>query len=212
MFSLGPCLCLCLCINPRVLPPGHPQPQGSPQHVRPSASSFLGGGAGMFFLSFPLPNTPIFLSATRQHGQGRRLRVRYLPRELLSTRRAAERGAGGQHGSLKCCLSLRALSLRGRGRCGRAGGSKAPWTGPDATLIHRGLKMNRFGQAAHPPCCVITFPRSLIWLRPVIMRVLSNRLEARPRKIPSGDAIGQNNSTCFPLNKSIMLGRSLARP
>lgn len=129
MFSLGPRLCLCLCINPRVLPPEHPQPQGSPQHVRPSASSFLGGGAGMFCLSFTLPNTPIFLSATRQHGQGRRLRVRYLPRELLSTRRAAERGAGGQHGSLKCCLSLRALSLRGRGPCGRAGGSKAPWMG-----------------------------------------------------------------------------------
>lgn len=128
---------LCLCTTLRVLSPGHtPAPREPAAFPWTLLHPSFGGAGIMFFLSFPLPDTPNFLSATRQCGQGRRLRVCYLPRELLSTGGAAERG---QHRSLKCCLSLRALGLSvGGAPAGQGGGSKAPRTGPDATLIHRG--------------------------------------------------------------------------
>lgn len=175
MFSLGPVSASAPA--PRVLSPGHSpaprEPAGFPCHLlQPS----FGGAGIMFFLSFPLPDTPSALSATRQCGQGQRLRMCYLPRELLSTRGAAGRGALGQHGSLKCCLSLRALCLSVGGAPARI---KASLDGAGRSVDSQGLKMNRFGKVVHPPRCVTTFPLPVIWPRPVIMRVLSNRLGAR---------------------------------
>ena len=134
-------------------------------------------------------------------------------------------------------LAKRALvnTWGGRSRCCRAGTARSsavylfapsvsPWVEPpragleDQSLPDRAgghsdsqeLKMHGFGKAVHPPGCVITSSLPLIWLCAVITRVLSNRLAARPREIPSGDAIGQNNSTCFPLNKSSVCRRSSA--
>ena len=189
------------------LTPARRDPGSAPP---PPASSFVVGAGTLSLLSFPFSTPP----------------TAYLPPD------SAVKGEGYV---CAACQESPCQHVGGRSRCCRAGTARSsavylfapsvsPWVEspragledqslPDRAGGHsdsQELKMHGFGKAVHPPGCVITSSLPLIWLCAVITRVLSNRLAARPREIPSGDAIGQNNSTCFPLNKSSVCRRSSA--
>lgn len=114
----------------------------------------------------------------------------YWPRELLSTRRAAGRGAPGPPRLSGLFISPRSRSAPRWGR----GGLRRIKVSLDRAGRYcdsRQLKTHRPGEAV--PLPPRYGPRPLSSHSAVIMRVLSNGLEARP-----GDAIGLTTQRVFP--------------
>lgn len=123
----------------------------------------------------------------------------YWPRELLSTRRAAGRGAPGPPRLSGLFISPRSRSAPRWGR----GGLRRIKVSLDRAGCYcdsRQLKTHRPGEAV--PLPPRYGPRPLSSHSAVIMRVLSNGLEARP-----GDAIGLTTQRVFPsINSSCAEG------
>ena len=161
--------------------------------------------SGLSPSSFPL-DTPPLISHQTARSRVKVTCVLLAKRAPFNTRGSRQRRGPSGLDSLKCCLSFCVLWFPGWRLC------RLGWTikgSPDGTgrssESHR-LKMPGFGGAAHSHHLLA---RS-VWPLLVIIWVLINRPKLRHRRFLLALTLDRT-SPHFPLNKSVVCGRSLAR-